>query len=492
MLKAKITVLFVAVFVTLWGFFYLWNTRVQEHTLVENLKHQAEGIYHTVLLTRHWISEKNGIYVKDKETYRLITPSHFVAKLTHYAQKQSALPYYIKIAVQNPKNLHHTPDSFEKKALKQLENGKESVWSIEKRNGHLLFRFAAPLKFKSECTNCHSNMREKKTGCISIWFPVDAAFKELRHSKAYMFGYTVLSVGAILLVLLFWIHRLVIKPLNTFRDAISEIEKGNYDIKVDINSNDEWGVFAKHFNIMIQTINSHQKELETKVKEATQKLQKVYEEFFANITHDLKTPITAIKGAADILARKEEGEPYTSIIRKNINRLSLLIDDIIECTKLESGSLELNLEVIDLVDLITEVIFSVKPLADEKGVRITCRTTKDEILIKADPTKLYRTIANILDNALKFSPENGEIEIDVYEVDDYVQVEVKDQGPGIPSQYRNLVFNKFFKDKNSKGLGLGLTIAKAVVEAHGGRIEITSDSKGTKVVIKLPRNRYEA
>ncbi|BAT72014.1 two-component system sensor histidine kinase [Thermosulfidibacter takaii ABI70S6] len=488
-IKIKLTLILVATFLLLWISAYVFLAKRQEAAAIQSLRHQAEGIYHTILLSRHWISSHGGIYVKNGTQYTLITPSHFVSKLTNYAKVTNFFPYSVKIAVEKPKNPAHLPDYFEKKALKFLKQKQKAIWALEKHDEEIFFRYAAPLKFKTECTHCHLSMQNNSLGCISIKFRATDTIKNLKVNKMIIAGYTFLPAIAIFSLIFFWLHRLVLKPLKIFEEAANSIAQGNYRIRVNINTKDEWGRFAKQFNIMISKIENHQKELEEKVREATQKLQKVYEDFFANITHDLKTPITAIKGASEILSKKNLGEPYTTIIRKNVEKLNLLIEDILECTKLESGSIQLQKEIVDLGELLEDVLLSLNLLAEERKVKLKLKmANRDvELSVFCDPAKLQRAFANILHNAIKFSPSGGVVTIEVEPKEGKVEIKIMDQGPGIPEDLVNKVFDKFAKGKDSKGLGLGLTISKAIIEQHQGKVEISSiPGKGTTVIVTLP------
>jgi len=273
-------------------------------------------------------------------------------------------------------------------------------------------------------------------------------------------------------------------------------------VRVNIDSKDEWGILAKRFNSMIEKIAAHQKELENRIRRATAELQKAYEElkqterfkseFFSNVTHDLKTPITAIKGAADLLIRKENN-PYGQIIMKNVEKLSRMINDILDCTKLEYGQFELKKEKDDIVDLIEDAIFTVSPLAMEKGISIDFKNDLNgNTVLRFDRSKLSRAIVNILTNAIKFSPPSSRVNIEIKEKDNGVHITVEDFGPGISDEEKDKVFQKFYKNSND-GMGLGLFIAKGIVEAHGGKIWISKPGhQGTIFNILIPKGENES
>ncbi len=502
--KVRSKIIFTLLFtlLVLWFLFYIWINRRQETIMLNYLKHQAEGIYNTVILSRHWIASKGGIYVKmEGGGYKLITPSHFVAELTDFAKE--IFPYKIKIAVLNSENPDHIPDQFEVEAINKIwKEKRRNYWKLVSTEEGKIFRFAAPLKFKSECQYFHFDYTEKTKGCVSVSFPATSVYRELMAGKIYMALFSILSLGFIFVVIYLLLNRLVLKPLKEFTTASEAVEAGNLNVRVNIDSKDEWGILAKRFNSMIEKIAAHQKELENKVKKATAELQKAYEElkqterfkseFFSNVTHDLKTPITAIKGAADLLIRKESN-PYGQIIMKNVEKLSRMINDILDCTKLEYGQFELKKEKEDITDLIEDAIFTVSPLAMEKGINISFKNSLNgNSLLWLDRSKLSRAVVNILTNAIKFSPPNSSVNIEVKEKDNSIHISIEDYGPGIPDEEKDKVFQKFYKNSND-GMGLGLFIAKGIVEAHGGKIWISKPGhRGTIFNILIPRGEDES
>ena len=495
-LRNKIVLAIFIPLLTMWLLFYIWINKRQENFILNYLKQQAEGIYNTVILTRHWISKKGGIYVKSGNSgYKLITPSHFVAELTNFAK--NIFPYTIKIAVLNAENPDHIPDKFELKALKKIWNEHlPNYWELKEKNSQKIFRFAAPLKFKKECTYCHFNYSEKSKGCISISFPATPVYRELTVSKIYMGIFSIISLFFLFIIMYLLLNRLVLNPLNEFTTASAAIESGDLNARVNIKTNDEWQILADRFNSMIEKIALHQKELENRINKATKELQKAYEElkqtekfkseFFSNVTHDLKTPITAIKGAADLLVRKENS-PYGHIIMKNVEKLSRMINDILECTNLEHGKIELRKKQDDIVDLMEDIIFTVQPLAMDKGVSIELVNNLNNDFVSFDRGKLSRAIINIVTNAIKFSPEKGKVKISLNPQDNGLLISVEDYGPGIPEEEKEKVFDKFYR-RAGNGMGLGLFIAKGIIEAHGGKIWISKpEHRGTIFNIFLPK-----
>ncbi len=285
-----------------------------------------------------------------------------------------------------------------------------------------------------------------------------------------------------------------------FIKASREIEQGNLNVRVNLATNDEWEVLSQCFNNMLDSLVKHQEKLEEKIREATKELHMAYEElkktekfrseFFSNITHDLKTPVTALKGAIDLAARKGQiDQRYLEIIRKNIEKLSKMIKDLLDCAKLESGQMELLKEENDLITVIRDATFLVAPLAQEKQIQIVFEPQKDSIFLSFDYEKIQQVLSNLLTNAIKFSPSGSKVIIRAENLSSKSVVSIEDFGPGIPEEDWHNVFKKFYQasKKAREGIGLGLAICKGIVEAHGGRIWVSKpDHQGIIFHFELP------
>ncbi|MDY7034481.1 MAG: ATP-binding protein, partial [Thermodesulfobacteriota bacterium] len=238
-------------------------------------------------------------------------------------------------------------------------------------------------------------------------------------------------------------------------------------------------------------------------------------EFVSIASHEMRTPMTSIKNAVDIILKKKAGEitveqdRFLSMAKRNIDRLADLINELLDISRIESGKIDLNYNQVDLRESIENVKSTFQPLAQAKA--ITLETINDPSLpvIQVDPSRIEQVIINIVANAVKFTPDNGIITIkanhmnktadDTREgVSKLVEVSVADTGIGIPKERIKYVFDKFFQVENSlsrhqnKGTGLGLAIAKGIVEAHSGRIWVESEmGKGSTFTFTLPVDRPE-
>ncbi len=235
--------------------------------------------------------------------------------------------------------------------------------------------------------------------------------------------------------------------------------------------------------------------------ERTKELDRMKSEFVAVVSHEVRTPLTSIKGSLELLGDERfhvlppPQKELLSICQANTERLISLINDILDFSKLESSKLSLNFETFEVGRIVPEAVDHIKNLAGMKGITIDIHMEGSAGIIEADPMRVAQVITNLLGNAIKFSPENGKIEIWAHGSEDEATVDVKDFGRGISQRDLSRLFQRFAQLDSSTtrwagGTGLGLVISKGIVEQHGGRIWVESVlGKGTTFSFSLPRTR---
>ena len=217
--------------------------------------------------------------------------------------------------------------------------------------------------------------------------------------------------------------------------------------------------------------------------------------FLADVIHELKTPLAAAKAQAQ-LALHQLGDHRTDattarslrLISQQIDRLNRLVGDLLEASRLEAGSVELQTSQFDLSALLEEMRNRMQPLGDRHPIRINA---PEKLPLIADKDRLEQVLANLLSNAIRYSPEGGPIEVDAETTGDGVHIRVRDRGLGIPREHQQLVFERFGRAHGTSfgGLGLGLAISKGIVERHGGRIWVESTGRpgeGSVFHVQLP------
>lgn len=235
------------------------------------------------------------------------------------------------------------------------------------------------------------------------------------------------------------------------------------------------------------------------VRDATERsrMENMKSEFVSTVSHELRTPLTSIRGAIGLLDHSlgpqldDKPKQLLKIAKSNSERLSLLIDDILDVEKLGSGSIEFDLRQIDLRDVVRLAEEQNRTYASQLDVRLLVTTCSEALPVHADLSRLLQALTNLISNAAKFSPKGGIVSVIVEQVDQRARVTVADQGSGIPVEFRSRIFERFSQAKgqsgNRSGTGLGLAITKAIVDRHGGKISYeTSVGIGTRFWIDLP------
>ena len=230
------------------------------------------------------------------------------------------------------------------------------------------------------------------------------------------------------------------------------------------------------------------------------RVEKVRRDFVANVSHELRTPLTSIKGYAETLCDADIEDvstvrSFSQIILKHANRLSALVDDLLSLTRLESQSAVLMKKEIDLRDVLDASILLVKPAAETKGITIETESIPEKIMVWADRGQIGQALVNLLDNAVKYTPEGGAITVSVTDAGKEVHVTVKDTGIGIPREDLDRIFERFYcVDKNRSrqmgGTGLGLSIVKHIIQGHGGTVWVQSElEEGSAFSFSLPKEQ---
>lgn len=234
---------------------------------------------------------------------------------------------------------------------------------------------------------------------------------------------------------------------------------------------------------------------------ALRRLETVRRDFVANVSHELKTPLTSIAGYADILA-SDRPDPDTaarflSVIRANASRMQYLVDDLLDLARLESGAWQPAVQPLDARTAAEAAWAEFAARADAAGVHFDI-SVGERASLYADPESLRQILTNLFDNALRYTPQGGRIRLDVQAADGGTTVAVSDTGAGIPAEHLPRVFERFYRadparSRSQGGTGLGLSIVKHMVEAHGGRVDLTSAlGRGTTVRILFPQPRSTA
>lgn len=246
--------------------------------------------------------------------------------------------------------------------------------------------------------------------------------------------------------------------------------------------------------------NAHLYERERAQVARLRALEKLQESFVSSVSHELRTPLTCIKTSVDLLQATDSGlsaeqRELIHTIGHHVSRLEALVSDLLEITKLEAGQITLSKQPTNLCHIAERVIQALHPLQERKGQTVSLHCPASLSLVPVDRRRMEQVLTNILSNAIKFTPKQGRIDIQVSETPDEVRVCVSDNGPGIPPEEQDRVFDKFYvitDDRGLSGVGLGLYIARQMVELHGGRIWLESQlGVGSTFCFSVPKGKGE-
>ena len=230
------------------------------------------------------------------------------------------------------------------------------------------------------------------------------------------------------------------------------------------------------------------------------RLQEIKNDFVSSVSHELRTPMTSVVGALGLVQGgaagrlPEKAQAMIEIAHKNCNRLVRLLNDILDIERIESGKADLEIVSLDLHSLAQDSIETVSATAIERGVEIGLVEDTEALTVMGDSDRLVQVLINLLSNAIKFSPPGGLVEVRLSRRDHLVRVSVCDQGPGIPLSFRSRVFERFAQadasdSRPNAGSGLGLSICRLIIDAHGGSIAYdTRIGQGTTFYFELPEH----
>lgn len=312
-------------------------------------------------------------------------------------------------------------------------------------------------------------------GLLAEWPLIDADAL-LRDVRTQVLRFTLFSILGVVLIASIFSLRLV-RPIRDLETSAAKVEEGNFEYQVDIKTNDELEDLGQAFN---------------KMAKGLKRLQELQNEFVFIAAHELRSPVTAVKGYLSLLAEYYKGvlpeqlRPYLEPIRMANDRLIQLVNDLLEIARSEAGRLKIAVSPCDIRESIAAILTEVRPLADQRKIVLTYRELEGLPQIMADPGRVKEVIMNLVSNAIKYNREGGSVEVYHEVAGRRVIIHVEDTGMGISEAEQKRVFEKFFRSESAKvgeieGTGLGLFITKEIVEKMGGEVWfISEEGKGSR------------
>ncbi len=523
-LSAKLIALTGAVLIGGTGMLFSFMKVKTDELFHQQMTAQARILFQQILLTRRWIADHDGIFVKklpgaepnpylsDNEIesrggdhYLRENPALVTRHLAAYARRSGY--YRFNLTSLKPINPANQPDGFEKEALKLFAAGKADEYSrIKRRNRIMAFRYIAPLYTESACIKCHPDYRIGEVrGALSISIPVDRFLKQMRRNRM-----TFIAAGTVIIIILFialfiGLRHFVLTPLNTIKKAMNAADPE--PLLTDINNRDEIGLLAATLAEMRRKIKRSQNLLEQKIAAATAELRQSnrrYRElserksdFIARISHELRTPMTSVRGAAEYLigrldsindnrdCDRDDLIHFAGIIASNAGRMERMVNETLDLEKIETGRAEFNFVDIDPGLMVRESLADIEPLFESRNIRPVGEIT-DGMSIHGDNDRLKDMISNLVVNGFDHSPEGTALTVSCRKKEGWAEITVKDCGPGIAPELQAVIFDRF-RTGRKDGTGLGLALCRAIAEAHGGDIRVKSTpGRGACFIVNLP------
>jgi signal transduction histidine kinase len=334
-------------------------------------------------------------------------------------------------------------------------------------------------------------------GCVLVLSrtvaDVEAPFRAAR-STLHWIGFLTALIAVVMSRL---VASKLTKPLNELTKASARLGGGDFTASVSEQGNIEVSRLANSFNLMSRQIGELVQQVEAKSK-AAQAASMAKSDFLANMSHELRTPLHGILSFSNFGVKRYESADreklgdYFGHIRTSGSSLLVLLNAILDLAKCESGKMTYRMHRVDLRDLVQPVLDELKALLSERGIELSWRRPEWSAEVNADAEKIKQVIRNLLSNAIKFSPEHAAITLSLESRVRAVRLAVRDEGPGVPEDELDAVFDKFVQSSltndGSGGTGLGLAICSAIVDEHGGRIWAENNPpKGATFWIELAR-----
>jgi len=329
----------------------------------------------------------------------------------------------------------------------------------------------------------------------------ETALASNRDKRAHTTAERALIIGgiglaaALLLILLgaLYVNRSLAQPVRSAAEAAARVAGGDFSDRLREDGPGEVGELERTFNTMAASLERTLADLEERNRTLVESEQ-TKSELVSNVSHELRTPLASVLGFSSLMLDRElapeEMRRYLEVIRTEARRLAELLNDLLDIQRIEQGTIELKVDEVDLNDLLAAQVTLYSAQSANHELRLDA--ADDSVVVYGDRDRLAQVIGNLLSNAIKYSPEGGAVDISASLVGDEAWIWVRDEGLGIPEDHQQRIFTKFFRgdvgrERGISGTGLGLVLARQIVEAHGGEIGFDSaEGEGSTFWLQLP------
>jgi signal transduction histidine kinase len=416
--------------------------------------------------------------------------------------------------------IHQPEDPFEADLLKEfLAHGEKQEDSRELAAKHSIYYYGA-VRATSKCIGCHPvNAAERETlgdlkendlmAMVRISIPTRTIEEGVHQNRAWLIS---IALGSALLIMAgsyLIVRYVIVKPVAHLKEVSDAISAGELNVRSEIQTGDEFEDLSHAFNRMLRNLVSMQDrlrkangDLDHKVDELAQANLALYEsnrlksDFLATMSHELRTPLNSILGFSQVLLSADHLDDkqrrWVGNIQTSGGQLLNLINDILDLAKIEAGKMEVHLAEFSIIDVCEGQLSMFRPLAEKKNIDLREQVDADIPLLRQDAGKLQQILANLISNAIKFTPDGGRVLLRASADGKQLVITVADTGVGIAPHEQELVFEKFRQSGNPltrehAGTGLGLSIVRELTRLLGGEVTLESElGRGSTFTVRLP------
>jgi signal transduction histidine kinase len=330
------------------------------------------------------------------------------------------------------------------------------------------------------------NSSSEVIGAVLLVSSVDDIYNSLSEIRQQLIMYTVLT-SFIMGVLVFVFSQLLIDPLKSILSVVQKMSDGHLEQRIQVTSHDEYARLGRAFNEMAEKL---------------EKVDRTRAEFVSNVSHELKTPLSSMKVLSESILLQEDVPVVTyreflEDINSEVDRLTSIVKDLLQLVKLDQKEVEMNVALVSLNKMVQDIVKRLGPLADANGIELSFEMIR-EVIAEVDEVKMISAISNLVDNAIKYTPEKGKVKISVDADHQNAFVTVQDTGIGISEEDQSKVFDRFYRvdktrDRETGGTGLGLSITYATMLLHNGSIRLNSkENEGSSFVLRIPLHHSDS
>jgi len=358
----------------------------------------------------------------------------------------------------NTKIIPEVVNALEKKKATSVHNTEKTVYA------------AAPIQ----------NDASEIVGAVLLVASIEDIYTSVSEIEQKLITYTVITT-LVMAVLVFAVSQVLIDPLSSIVNVVQKMSDGHLDQRIDVNGHDEFAKLGFTFNEMAEKL---------------EKVDKTRQEFVSNVSHELKTPLSSIKVLSESILLQDDVpvhmyQEFLQDINSEVDRMTRVVNDLLQLVLLDQGGSGLNVETVGLNGMISGILKRLSPLAEQKDIKFIYEDVRD-VSLECDEMKLMSAISNLIDNAIKYTSNNGTVKIILDADHQNAFITVSDTGIGIKEEDLSKIFDRFYRvdktrDRETGGTGLGLSITYSTVRLHNGSIRVTSKvNEGTSFVMRIP------